>query len=686
MFALLIAVQFLAGSVLAVDKLQADLIPQGLRTRSESSIPVEARFKWDGTRILEGHLEVELREGNRVLERYRSGDLALTTGEQTFRMFLPPPIDPYSDTQVEAHMKFVTAHEVFDLDYSILTMPTHNERSLAVGWCNPRNSSDSQALGLQQSLQFERFAPLTDDTARNSLLTSLVRLVPEDLPLQPLAYTSFDVMVLTADGFAEAREGQLHALARWVKGGGSVCVFVGGNLRLRHVAFLNEIAESNPENLAFLADSIGNLLPSREKISCLHSGIGRCVIVMGDTSAVSAVDSSVWRRAVAFLWKFRAGQAQAIANTGHWVTATNALEENGNTTPQSYGASPGMTYGSAPSYSVQQTSLGGELMGQLMPRTVRLIPFSALFGTLGLFLVMIGPVDYFILGWLGRRRFTWVLFPVTSILFMLATVAMANYYLGRHNQRRSLIVVDMDKDGTAVRWNRYELIFAARDKQAVNEVKDALWTSLKVAASDDSTSGFDDESAGRNTSPPWYEGAVPVHFRASESLHQWQPKLNRIFSFEPPPAPLLANWSEIEKAWPDLKAIRVKLSEKTPFTGDLCAISSAGGVTFDPGSAHRPGAQSAAQPVEFDYNPTRRQSHHVTLTATNWILAHPILSDSCLGGSEGLQSLVSQVSPNGGANFEDLPAMDTEAGDSTLAIVTQSGDDIIVYRRFFHGN
>jgi hypothetical protein len=51
-----------------------------------------------------------------------------------------------------------------------------------------------------------------------------------------------------------------------------------------------------------------------------------------------------------------------------------------------------------------------------------------------------------------------------------------------------------------------------------------------------------------------------------------------------------------------------------------------------------------------------------------------------------LQSLVSQISPTGGGNFEDVPAMDMEANDSVLAIVTQIGDDIVVYRRFFYGN
>ena len=140
----------------------------------------------------------------------------------------------------------------------------------------------------------------------------------------------------------------------------------------------------------------------------------------------------------------------------------------------------GQQFAGPQSYSVQPTSLGAELMNLLMPRTVRLIPFSALLGLLGLFLLIIGPADYFVLGFLRRRRLTWVLFPATSIAFTVATVLMANHYLGLRDQRRSLIVVDLAQDGTALRWNRYELIFTARDKQSVTELKDALWAPLKV--------------------------------------------------------------------------------------------------------------------------------------------------------------------------------------------------------------
>jgi hypothetical protein len=299
-----------------------------------------------------------------------------------------------------------------------------------------------------------------------------------------------------------------------------------------------------------------------------------------------------------------------------------------------------------------------------MPATVRLIPFSALIGTLVLFLLMIGPGDYFILGFFRRRRLTWLLFPATSIAFTVATILMANHYLGLRDQRRSLIVVDLAKDGTALRWNRYELVFAARDKQSVTELKDALWAPLDVRAMPGEvyyqnglynpnyrSYGYRGD-AEREAAPPLYDGTLPVHFQTSEAIRQWRPELNRTFSFEPPPVPLLPNWRAIEDAWPNLQNIRAKLSGEKSFNGDLYAISN----SITPGSG------------------------------STGILPSSILEELCVGDSRGLLSLVSQISPTGGGNFEDVQAMDTEASDSVLAIVTQVGDDIVVYRRFFYGN
>lgn len=684
----LIAYQLLAPAAFAANDLEVDLTPLGLRARNGAPIPVEARFKWNGTRLLEGRLEMEFHEGNRVLGRYRSGDLALTGGEQTFQMLLPPDLRPFSDSQVEVQMKFVAAGNAIEVQPSSLYVPTAGERALVLGWCDARTADSQPASDLVRNLMFDHFAPPSDDLTQRLLMATTARLTPEDLPAQPLAYTAFDVVVLTADAFKQAHERQLQALARWVKGGGSVCVLVGGGLQPHHVWFLNQLAESAPDGQRFLADDAGNLLPAQKDMICLRPGLGRGVIVTGQNATDLGLNVPACRKAAAFLWKIRAGQALAIAGSGHWNPPEDASVQYyaaGTRRPFPRGASG---FAQPLSYSVQPGNLGAELLVRLMPKTVRLIPFSALIGMLALFALLIGPADYYVLGFFRRRRLTWVLFPVTSIAFTVATVLMANHYLGLRDQRCSLFVVDLAKDGTALRWNRYQLVFAARDKQSVTELKDALWAPLDVQApmpvpgyvlpGGPSIQVIRGQrtlvapnnpnqpyipvppaynyrtSAGVESEPPLYDGVLPVHFQTSEAIRQWQPKLNRTFSFEPPPVPLLPNWREIEQAWPNLQNIQAKLSAGKSFAGDVCSISGANSVTFGPGF--------------------------------RGILSAAMLEGLCHDNGGGLWTVVSQISPTGGGNFEDEQAMDTETNDAVLVIATRSGDDIVVYRRFFYDN
>jgi hypothetical protein len=658
-----ILLQFLGAVARAAEKLEVDLFPFGLHTRTESPILTEVRFKWDGTRVLQGRLEMEFLEGRRVLGRYISSDLALTTGEQRFRMLLQPMPSPYSDSQVEVQMKFVTANAVFELTPSSIFMPTSGERSFVIAWCSARLGGDPQPQGLEQTFFFEQFAALGADNLRRQLSTSFARLAPEDLPVQPLAYTSFDAVVLTAEAFKDTHERQLQTLARWVRGGGSLCVFVGNGLQGHHIAFLNQLADSK-SGPAFSAGSDGSLLSVDKKISCLHSGVGRSVIVTGSISPEPGLNSSDWRQAMAFLWKLRGSQVRAVATTGHWNTNTPT-----EVTPQSsqnnrrraqmianglnlqqleYGSILGQRFG------VQPTELGNDLLTRLMPQTVRLIPFSALAVILMLFVLMIGPVDYYVLGLFRRRRYTWILFPATSICFTLVTVTMANHYLGLRDQRHSLIVVDLDPEGTALRWFRYELLFAARDKEAITELKDVLWSPLNTRTlADDYSMGYrPTDMAERST--PLYHGTLPVHFQIRESLRQWRPELNRAFSFEPPPVPLPSNWRAVEKAWPDLEQVRSKLSTEKPFVGDVCGMIGDSLINCDP--------------------------------LSGGMLLGSLLPPMTSAERAGLFDFVSQISPTSGGNFEDASAMDVDSNDSVLLITTRVGEDVVVYRRFFHGN
>jgi len=675
-----LAVQLWSAETLAAETLNVDLKITTLRARSQSPIPVAARFEWDSKRILEGQLQVELHEGNRILGRYRSGDLALTSGDQQFRMLFPPMLTPFADPQVEVQMKFISAGNAIDLEPSLFSLPLTGERSLVVGWCDSGAQGDDLSADLVRNLRFERFAPPSDTRSSTYLMTSVTRLIPEDLPAQPLQYAAFDLMVLTTEAFKAAGERQLQALERWVQGGGSVCVFVGGGLQPHHLQFLNQLAPSTPDSPAFLADNSGNLLSPPKAPLSFHTGVGRSVIVPETTAAELNWTTPAGRNATAFLWKMRRSQVRAMTDLGHWEPATNAPQTGvfipgaqfrRNNVVVVRGPQPGggmFTLGgpmyrnnrliTGPmSYSVQPNDVGNELMNLLLPKTVRLIPFSALCVLLGLFVLMIGPGDYFVLGFFRRRRLTWVLFPATSIAFTVATVLMANHYLGLRDQRRSLIVVDLASDGTALRWNRYEMVFAARDKQSLFELKDALWAPLDVQGApfyNPNAPGYGYSGRGdAEANSVLYAGTLPVHYQVGQSLRQWRPELGRTFSFEPPPVPLFSNWPAIESAWPNLANMRARLAETKSFSGDLYKINGPGSSVASPGS-------TGLLPME-------------------------LLEELCAGNATGLQTLVSQISPTGGGNFEDLSAMDTEAHDSALAIVTRVGDDIVLYRRFFYG-
>ena len=672
LFTMVIWFPLVAGNAMAANQLDVDLVPECLNARNQAPIPVKVHVNWNGTSILEGHLEMEFHESGRLLGRYRSDELALTDGEQDFQMLLPPPLAPFSDSQVEVQMKFVTAQGDIEIQPSMIYTPTVTERSFVLGWFDSSTASEEPSSDTLRNLLFERLSP-QDEDSQKLMKTSLVRLPSEDLPEQPLAYTAYDVVVLTDQALKEAHEKQLQALSRWVRGGGSVWIFVGGRLQPYHVAFLNQLAESASNGPAFLADDSGNLISAQKGILCQRSGVGRSVITIGGAGNNFDFKGPVWRQATAFLWKMRGSQTQAIIDNGCWQPPPPPVSNNYNS-QQYYNGN--MQYAGPLSLSVQPSNLGSELLTRLMPKTVRLIPFSALVGMLALFVLLIGPADYYVLGFFKRRRLTWIWFPITCVGFTAATILMANHYLGLRDQRCSLTVVDLDKDGSVLRWNRYELIFTARDKQSVTDLKDALWAHLDAQITPDdyypgysgpytrsypayrpryyNSSGSYAEDADNND-PPLYDGTLPTRFQTSETIHQWQPELNRIFSFEPPPVPLPADWNAIEEAWPDLQAIRSILSKDKPFNGELYSLS---------------GTNSTGA------------------VGSTIILDPTILSQLCLSQSQplGLFSVVSQISPNGGSSFEDIQAMDADTSDSALAIVTQNGDDIVLYRRFFYGN
>ena len=93
------------------------------------------------------------------------------------------------------------------------------------------------------------------------------------------------------------------------------------------------------------------------------------------------------------------------------------------------------------------------------------------------FVVLVGPGDWFVLGWLRAGRYTWLLFPALAIGCTWTTVAVARHYLGASDRVQRLEIVDLGSGGQTLRHNRFGRQFAGTGHRAA-KLHDTLWADL----------------------------------------------------------------------------------------------------------------------------------------------------------------------------------------------------------------
>lgn len=309
----------------AQDKpLRVSLVPATVRNRSNAPFELEVRFDWSGTNILEGQLDMVFMSGNRVAGRYRSGDIALTTGEQSFRMMLPPMRSDAYDSELEVQVQFLTAKGRFDLGRMFLFTPVQVERSFVICVSRPQSTLSERDFNVVRSMALERFDPKESERAGATISTSIAGLHPEDFPAYPLGYCCYDIVLLMEEGFSLLQEKSLAALSRWVQAGGSVCIVAGRNLKPYHITFLNDLSASSKTGHNFILDENGSPVPTSSfpdsGFGMYYAGLGRMVVVMKLPPKDELLTSPDWREAVAFLWKIRTDQMSTILSSGKWRT------------------------------------------------------------------------------------------------------------------------------------------------------------------------------------------------------------------------------------------------------------------------------------------------------------------------------------------------------------------------------
>lgn len=700
------------------DVLTAEVATSSPPTRSGAPITVVWKLKSQLTSVQEGYLEVVVRDGDETLARIRSDETAIGLGEQLYRMVLPALETHNPFGAVDMHLRLVGPKQTFDFGAFPLRLSSPWQRNFVVAVCDAWEAAPSEAKqGILQRFRFESFNPETND---RTVTTNLSSVVPESLPPDPLMLCGYDVVILVGRGIAELKEPQLEALSTWVAAGGSLCVIPDGqSIKIQHLDFIEKLC-CRAKGTRLGLDGRGRIVtpnadldsdPAPGMIRHRRFGLGRTALILSPFNAMTPASDPDFRAALASLWKLRKDQVPKFVETGKWrddaMTAPRPAEVNYPQTQEVVFDANGQPIVVNNPYNAirpRDMSLapvplqtGDQLLSRLMPRDLKVVPLKLIGLVLFLYILVIGPVDYFLLGAIRRRRWTWVLFPAVSIGFALGTIAVSNWYMRFHDDRRSITVVDLGDDGAVVRTNRFETLFRSVPSDESTEVARGFMTAMNHQKFSRGTWYAYQQASTRGTEDqldlvgiPVYSGRMPAKYQVLQSLPQWTPQLNRLLQMSVGPDPPKFDWDLPARfAVVDsnaVAAVEARQQLGKAITGALGSECSAFVVTGKhihqiAGSAQILGPQDPQVVSTTGYTSYPNQFYNQRSETASFL--QDICTAEALGGLFGVAS---QLSPNGGKDFEDLALLDpSDAAQWILIVAIQQEDDLVVFRKLYTG-
>jgi hypothetical protein len=644
--------------------------------RSGGPAPIAVKIRWTGSRMLEGPLGFTVKDFNQVLGRLRTGDVAVGTGKQTFEVLLPTMTASAGDSRPKVSVRLGgTGLGTFPLN-----LPAGDRRSLVVGFCRSGASLRPDSIVIVSSLYLDRFDPLsrgpnrldgTRPPGQRLLSSRRADLEPGVLPDTPLEYCAFDVVVAEARGFARLGEKQLEALARWVEGGGSFLLLAEryGGLKPHHVRFLNRL--TGGESLVYRLGPDGRLEFDGFDANGIfrhRPELGRAVVATRKLDLENDLDSRWWREAVCFLWKVRERSALQVKRSGTWAP----LRE----TPRPAWAASNIH---APGYSFRP--LPDVDLGDLsLPPEIRLIPFGVLVLILALFILAIGPIDYYLLGLLRVRWLTWIVFPLTCVAFTLITVWVSNAYLGDASHRQTLTFLDVGRGGKPLRQSRITFTFSAGEYLETVKLDRTLHATIDpkhYAEAKTMPGGGWSVSPTPDDGPPQYVGRLAGRAEATRRIWKWTPTVSRTLTFAPDSKPLSLDWDAVEP-----KA----LLKRAGLLGSALEEGlRSSGVNLDEIVLIRVLTEDRGQDLLTKEIRRSRPGQGEGRGLTTRKLTELIDGVSRRPSQYGFFQVVSAISPNGAANFEDLAVLDSSDMDRILLVVVkrEREGELVVYRRLY---
>ncbi len=540
----------------------------------------------------------------------------------------------------------------------------------------------------------------------------------KDLPQDPLSYCAFDVVLLSDESLAALQKEQLDGLTAWVRAGGSVCIVPDVPMKPLHLEFLRKLFEQGADSSANLSlDAEGRLLVVSDEpdpIIKSHCGLGRAVLLPASNDFSASLTKEDLGAIVAFLWKVR--KDQPVWQGQNWISPdvlqrlksqgvnVERDEEGIYTRDEQYRYSGNREkdgkyyfdlrqlksqFGIDDRLSPQAEPLLSVTEQALMPADVEMVPTWIIGMILMGYVAAIGPGDYFLLGWLRLRKYTWVLFPVITGVFTLLTVMVANAFMGSEDTGGKLVITDLADNGIPVRQTTLETLYYSAQANVRNDHKGEL-----VVMSEDNFTNADyynqygQPQQRTQDSPLSYSGHFPQSYSVSHRVQQWSPVSLRTLSLEPqesevPPI----DWNDVSLLTTPEGNTRIKaaltqhlMAEQKSFETPTQCFA----VIYHESTVLN--VMGEIPQETFQKDPYGRYVYSSYYQYPQQSASIGMLSSlpTAKTAQTNIFGLVSQIAPHGAGSLEDLALLDSsDPSQWALVIIKQQGEDFEVFRKLY---
>ncbi|OAI53680.1 hypothetical protein AYO47_04265 [Planctomyces sp. SCGC AG-212-M04] len=663
-------------------RLKISFTPMYETFRSQAPLNVNVRIQWTGTGLLAGHILCDMYAYQRYIGSWRSDEIV--ANQETLEFPLTLPSSPlYNERDLfDLRIAFETDDRTILMDPRDLPIESHWSRNYVVGVVTPENvtriagfRSDKKAPQIADIFQIANFHDLTVHAAQ--LVTNTAPIVTRELPLDPIRYTAFDLVVVSPESLREIRTAQWQALATWIRAGGRVCLVatqpVPESLRPAWRELFNE--RSDATQLTFSEKGIPQFAEGGTS-QLFRVGCGRVLCL----TEAADIESKNWLADVLWLYGVREKPRSDILNQGKWIIGPVQQE-------------PLTFHPLAPAkrpLSALREPLNSPHVGRVSPLMILML--------LGTCLLLIGPVDYYVLGRLGMRKLTWVFLPCVALATTWATMRVSQSALGATDYSRSVSVADLDSVGRVCRVSRIEQRYAGREGVEVHSLTSPLRVDFErsLLGWNTDTNPLVPEWEGdapSNQPPVRYVGKVTGGYDVLEPMYQWSPRLFRETTFGDDPRVnskglSSINWSEMrDTTWRTeegrtriLELVHAAIPEARVFVRFLgktynCEINPPPDAAPS-NSQFTPPGDSVKEPyplikliADATSSPRSRKEG-----GSGWY-------DPQYERPLGLFGLVRDRAPTAGADLEDFQWIDDEDETEAVLFIFIEGEDSVIFRQ-----